>query len=455
MAKKTIHFIGIGGVGMSGLAKVFYCSGYNVQGSDIKKTKTTDMLEALGIRVDEGHSPENVKAADYVVYSSCITDDNVELLEARSRGLNVIRRIEALNMFLGNRNLIAVSGAHGKTTVSSIISFLLIKGGFDPTVFIGADVHFLKGGACYGKGDIVVTEADESDGSFLFLKPLYSVSTNIDKEHMDYYNNMDNMTASYKTFIENTNDKGCSFICIDDCSLKKIAENTSKNVTSYGFSQDADIRADNVELLCLKGSKFDLIYKNKMLGKINLSIAGSHNILNSLPAIGIAMDLGMDFTFIKNIIGDFKGADRRFSVSHLASDILLIDDYAHHPTEIKATLKTFEGSGRRIIAIFQPHRYSRTKDLKEEYGSSFDMADCLVVTDIYSAYEKPIDGVSAVDICESAKKYGHKDVRYVPKDDIIKHLMGVIAPGDAVFVLGAGDIDELPAQIVKKLKESK
>ncbi len=455
MTKKKIHFIGIGGAGMSGLAEVFFRCDYIVQGSDIKKTKTTDRLEELGIHVEEGHSTENIEGMDYVVYSSCITEDNIELKEARSKGITVLRRIEALNMFLGKRDLIAVSGAHGKTTTSSIVSFLLIKGGFDPTVFIGANVHFLEGGVCYGKGNIVVTEADESDGSFLFLKPLYSVCTNIDKEHMDYYNSMDNMTSCYKTFIENTKEKGVSLVYIDDPILKKIAKTSSKKTISYGLSHDADIRVDNIELLGLEGSRFDFIYKDKLLGKIELSILGLHNILNSLPAIGIAMDLGMEFSSIESVIGDFKGADRRFDVLRLDSDILLVDDYAHHPTEIKATLKTLEGSGRRIVVIFQPHRYSRTKDLKEEYGSSFDMADHLVITDIYTAHERPIDGVSAMDVCNSVKKYGHKNVHFVAKDDIIKHLMGVIAPGDAVFVLGAGDIDELPREIVKRLKESK
>jgi len=450
--KKRFHFIGIGGAGMSALAEVFYCDGYSVQGSDIKKTKTTDRLEDLGIRVDEGHSLKNIEGADYVVYSSCIRDDNVELKEARAKGTCVLKRIEALNMFLGERSLIAVSGAHGKTTTSSIISFLLIKAGLDPTVFIGANVHFLDGGARCGKGNIVVTEADESDGSFLLLKPLYSVSTNIDKEHMDYYTDMDNMIASYRKFIENTEDGGCSFICIDDPNLREIAGETSKKITSYGFSQDADIRADGVEFLGLDSCRFDLIYKNKNLGKINLSITGSHNILNSLPAIGIAMDLGVEFSSIKDVIGDFRGADRRFKLTHMDSDILLIDDYAHHPTEIKATLKTLEGSGRRIVVIFQPHRYSRTRCLKEEFGTSFDLADYLIVTDIYTAHERPIDGVSAMDICESAKKYGHKNVHFVPKDDIIKHLMGVVAPGDAIFILGAGDIDELPDEIVKSLE---
>jgi len=455
VTKKKIHFIGIGGAGMSGLAEVFYSSGYNVQGSDIKKTKTTDRLERMGINIKDLHSPGNIEGVDFVVYSSCITDDNVELNEARSKNISILRRIEALNMFLGDKNLIGVSGAHGKTTTSSIVSYLLIKAGCDPTVFIGADVHFLEGGACYGKSDIVVTEADESDGSFLFLKPLYSVCTNIDKEHMDYYTSMDNMISSYKKFIENTKDEGCAFVCIDDPNLKEIARKTSKRVISYGISGDSDIRAVGIELLGLRGSRFDLVYKGKSLGKINLSIIGMHNILNSLPAIAIAMEIGVDFSFIKDVIGDLRGADRRFNVTHLGSDILLVDDYAHHPTEISATLKSLEGSGRRTIVIFQPHRYSRTKDLKDEFGSSFDMADYLIVTDIYSAHEEPIDGVSAMDICESAKNHGHKNVHFVAKDDIIEHLMGVVAPGDAVFILGAGDIDELPKEVVKKLETSR
>lgn len=449
--RKRFHFIGIGGVGMSGLAEVFHCHGYNVQGSDIKKTKTTDRLETMGIRVHEGHSAGNIECMDYVVYSSCITEDNVEIMEARRKNIPVVHRIEAFNMLLGNKKVIAISGSHGKTTTTSLVSYLLIEGGFDPTVFIGANASFLDGNARYGKSDIVVTEADESDGSFLLLKPLYSVSTNIDREHMDYYSNMDNVVEAYRRFIENTKNEGCAFVCLDDDNLKGIVKDSSKNVMRYGFCEEADIRVQKIQSLGLAGSSFEVVFKNKVLGRIDISIIGMHNILNSLAAIGIAMNFGMDFYSIKKAIGGFRGADRRFTVTHLDTDILLIDDYAHHPTEIKATLKVLEGSGRRIVAVFQPHRYSRTRDLKREFSSSFDLADHLVITDIYSAHEKPIDGVSAQDLCESAKKGGHKDVHFVAKEDIVKHLADVIRPGDAVFVLGAGDIDELPKSIVKAI----
>jgi UDP-N-acetylmuramate--alanine ligase len=297
-----------------------------------------------------------------------------------------------------------------------------------------------------------VTEADESDGSFLLLNPLYSVSTNIDAEHMDYYINMDNLVNSYRRFIENTKDSGCAFVCIDDDRLRDLIKDTGKNIRTYGFSKDADIKAENVEILGLNGSGFDFIFRNRTLGRIELSIIGMHNILNSLAAIGLAMHIGVDFSLIQKVIGDFKGADRRFRVTRLDSDILVIDDYAHHPTEIKATLKTLEDSGKRIVAVFQPHRYSRTKYLREQFGSCFDLADHLVITDIYSANEKPIDGVSAADICESARNYGHNNVNFVARHDIIKHLAGVVKPGDAVFILGAGDIGELPKQIVRTLE---
>lgn len=447
--KKTIHFIGIGGAGMSGLAEVFNCHGYDVQGSDIKKSRITDRLELAGIRVSELHSAKNIKGADCIVYSSCITERNPELKEARRRKLPVLRRIEALNMIMDGKDLVAISGAHGKTTVSSLLSYILIKAGLDPTVFIGADVDFLDGNSRYGDGNLVVTEADESDGSFLLLDSLYSVSTNIDREHMDYYDNMDNLIAAYKKFIENTKDEGCAFVCIDDDKLKDIIKDSAKMIKTYGFSKEADIRAENVKLLGLDGSTFDFIFKNKVLGRVRLSIIGIHNVLNSLVAIGLAMHLGVDFSIVQNLISDFKGADRRFVVTRLDSDIIVIDDYAHHPTEIKATLKTLEDSGKRIIAVFQPHRYSRTKYLKEQFGSCFGLANHLVITDIYSAHEKPIDGISAKDICESAKRYGHKNVHFVPKHNIIKHLTDVVRSGDAVFILGAGDIGELPRQIVR------
>lgn len=447
--KQTVHFIGIGGAGMSALSEVFYCHGYNVQGSDIKKTKVTDRLNDLGISIYGFHSAKNIKGADFIVYSSCIAEDNVERKFAMQNKIPILQRIEAMNMLMANKNLVAVSGTHGKTTTTSLISFLLIKGGLDPTVFIGADVPFLNGGARYGQSDLVITEADESDGSFLLINPLYSVITNVDKEHMDYYSSMDDVKAAYRSFIENTKDRGSTFVCIDDYNLRKITEKVSKKIVKYGLSQDAYIRAVDIELLGLDGSKFKLMVDNKLLGEIELSLIGRHNILNSLACIGIAMELGMDFSSIKKVISGFKGADRRFSVTHLPSDIILIDDYAHHPTEIEATLKVLEDSSRRIIAVFQPHRFSRTKYLKEEYGSCFGAVDYLVITDIYSAHEGHIDGISALDICESVKLSGHENVNFVSRYDIIKHLKDVVRPKDAVFILGAGDIGELPKKIVK------
>ena len=449
--KKRIHFIGIGGAGMSGLAEVFHCHGYAVQGSDIKKTKLTDRLEELGIQVTESHSAENIDNVDYVAYSSCITEQNAELKEAKRKNIPVLRRIEALNMLLRDKDIIAISGAHGKTTTTSLISYLLIEGGLDPTVFIGADVYFLEGNARHGRGNLVVTEADESDGSFLMLEPLYSVSTNIDKEHMDFYDNMDNVMKAYIKFIGNTRKEGCVFVCADDKDLREISKNSNKKIISYGISKDADVRAEKVELMGLGGARFDLVYKNKLLGKVNLSIMGMHNILNTLAAIGVALELGIDFSFIQKTICDFKGADRRFNVTRLNSDTFVIDDYAHHPTEIKATLKTLEDSGKRIVAVFQPHRYSRTKYLKKQFGNCFDLADHLVITDIYSAHEKPIDGVSGRDLCENVRKCGHKNAHFVLKDDIIGHLMEVVKPKDAIFILGAGDIGELPETIAKAL----
>jgi len=314
-------------------------------------------------------------------------------------------------------------------------------------------VHFLKGNAKYGQSDIMVTEADESDGSFILLNPLYSVSTNIDREHMDYYGTMENVLSAYKQFISNTKDEGCAFIWAEDEYLKNIARQSGKRILKYGISDYADIKAENIKLMNLSGSEFEVKYKGAKLGRIKLSIPGIHNVVNSLAAIGVAMELGLNFNKIRDIIGEFKGADRRFRITQLGSDILIIDDYAHHPTEIKATLKAMESSGRRVVAVFQPHRFSRTRDLKDQFGGCFDLVDHLVVTDIYSADEKPIEGVSGQDICDSAKKSGHKDAHFISKSDIIKHLIDVVRPGDAVFLLGAGDISELPSKIVKTLKE--
>jgi UDP-N-acetylmuramate--alanine ligase len=270
---------------------------------------------------------------------------------------------------------------------------------------------------------------------------------------MDYYGTMDNVLSAYKQFIDNTKDEGAAFICAEDEHLKTIAGMSNKRILKYGISDESDIKAENIKLLGLNGSEFDVRYKAAKLGRIKISIPGGHNVINSLAAIGIAVELGVDFNLIKEGIREFRGADRRFMITHLNSDILIIDDYAHHPTEIKATLKAMESSGRRIVAVFQPHRFSRTKDLKDQFSRSFDMVDYLVVTDIYSADEKPIEGVNGKDIYESAKGRGHKDAHFVSKDDIIKHLIDVVRPGDAVFLLGAGDIGELPFKIAKTLEE--
>ena len=450
---KTVHFIGIGGIGMSGLAEVFHCYGYSVQGSDLRKSKVTDRLEDMNVAIKIGHRPENIDGADIVVYSSCIKDTNPEFMAAKLKSLPILKRMEALAMLMQDKKAIAISGAHGKTTTTSLVSLLLIKAGLDPTVFIGADVDFLGGNAMFGQSDYMVTEADESDGSFILLNPLYSVSTNIDREHMDYYGTMDNVLSAYKQFINNTKDEGCAFIWAEDENLRKIAGESQKRILKYGISDDADIKAENIKLINLSGSEFDIKYKGAPLGRIKLSIPGMHNVINSLAAIGVAMELGLAFNLIKERIREFKGADRRFRITHLDSDIIIIDDYAHHPTEIKATLKAMESSGRRVVAVFQPHRFSRTRDLKDQFGKCFDMADHLVVTDIYSADEKPIEGVSGKDICDSARKCGHKDAHFIAKGDIIKHLIDVVKPGDAVFLLGAGDIGELPFKIAKTLEE--
>ncbi|MFA4991953.1 MAG: UDP-N-acetylmuramate--L-alanine ligase [Candidatus Omnitrophota bacterium] len=449
-----VHFIGIGGIGMSGLAEVFHCHGYEVQGSDLKESKVTDRLKAMGIDVKKGHRAENIDGADLVVYSSSIPEKNPEFSQAKAKGVNIMRRIEALNILAEGRDVIAVSGTHGKTTTTSLVSLLLIEAGLDPAVFIGADVHFLEGNARYGRGNLLVTEADESDGSFLLLDPLYSVSTNIDKEHMDYYVTMDKVIDAYRRFIRNTKYNGCAFVCADDERLKSVSVSPNGRMLRYGLASDADIRAGNVRLFGMNGSEFDVHLKGKKLGRVSLSIPGIHNAVNSLAAIGIALDLGLEFDFIKEKIVSFRGADRRFNVTRLESDVLMIDDYAHHPTEIRATLMAMNSSGKRIVTVFQPHRYSRTKYLREQFGRCFDMADHLVITDIYSADENPLDGVSARDICDSAKECGHKNVHFIRKDDIIKHLTSVIRPGDALFILGAGDIGELPGKIIKVFNDT-
>jgi len=437
---------------MSALAKVLLEQGYAVSGSDIKESLVVDKLRRIGSKVKIGHNELNMSEADVAVYSTSIASDNPELLMARRKNIPVLHRAELLAQLMNDKCGIAVTGTHGKTTTTTLISLLLRQLGFDPTVAIGAQVDDLDGGGKAGEGCFVVAEADESDGSFLFLRPHYSVITNIDLEHLDYYKNIEAIKEAYFQFMNRTKEEGKLFYCGDNEHLQNIIKNYERKMMSFGFCPENDIYALNISLHGLK-SYFDVIYKGSLLGKIKLNIGGEHNILNCLAAVAVALELGAEFEKIKEALLLFQPALRRCQTKAKFKNIMVIDDYAHHPTEIKATLKALKNlKVGRIIAVFQPHRYSRTKFLKDLFVESFALADYLVMTDIYNAGERPIEGVDSRNIIDEIKTNGKKDAFFVPRNEVTNHLLELAKEGDLFVVLGAGDVGKVADELSEGLK---
>jgi len=450
---KHYHLVGIGGIGMSGIAKLLLQRGMKVSGSDLKEGRVTQELRRLGAAVFLGHLSDNVDGADLVIYSSAIKDDNPELRQARALGIPVLRRAEALARLMKNKTVITVTGSHGKTTTASLVSYLLLRAGFSPTVAVGGILKNIDNNAYIGEGEFFVAEADESDGSFLYYQPKYSIITNIDYEHLDYYRTFDNALHSFKEFLDKTIDSGVAFCCGDDDNLKDLLRGYKGRYVSFGLKEGAGIYPLNIKIDGLS-SEFECFYKNRLLGKFRLNLGGKHNISNALAVIAVGLELGISLETIKKALAGYQGVGRRLEIKFRAKDYILIDDYAHHPTEIRATLAAVkEIKKERILAVFQPHRYSRTKLLLDEFSRSFDLADLLIITDIYPANESPIAGVCARMICDRIKERApDKEVIFLPKDQIISYILGVLRPGDLVITLGAGDIikncDEL-AEILK------
>ena len=451
--KKNIHFVGIGGIGMSGIARVLLEMGYKVSGSDTELSDITKRLESMGGRVFKGHSPSNIsKDVEVLVYSSSIVKDNPELEEARRRKIRVIHRAEVLGELFNNKKGIAVTGTHGKTTTTSLISVMLKNSNMDPTVIIGGEVRQFKGNAKLGNGPYLVAEADESDSSFLHLRPLYAVITNIEMEHLDHYKTLDDIKASYRSFVGNLKDGGAVFYNQGDANAKDILKDFHGDSESFGLSQDADIYPIAVKMVGFS-TTFKCIYKNKLLGKVTLNIPGMHNVLNALATILIGLGLGLDFNAIASSIKNFEGARRRFQLRYSSGGIMLIDDYAHHPTEIRAVLDTCKNwKNKRLVVIFQPHRYTRTKFLADDFGRCFEGVNKLILTDIYAASEKPIKGVSIKNICDKVRANGIADVAIVDKNDIAEYVIRLKRRGDMIVVLGAGDIKKAADDICEKLE---
>jgi len=456
--KLRIHFIGIGGSGMSGLASILLDLGYKISGSDIVTSKITKRLADKGATIFKGHNENNVEKADLVVISSAISESNSEIRGAIDRKINMIKRAEMLARLMNNKYGIAVAGTHGKSTTASMISLLLEKSGFDPTVVVGGELNNFKNNAKLGRGNHIVVEADESDGSFLELNPRMALITNIEDDHLEHYGNMENVLKDFKKFIDRVPDNGRVILCKDCDNVKELATQCGRSYISYGIFTKADLMAKDIELDKLN-SKSKIYWQGVKKGELYLKVAGYHNILNALAAIAVALELGISFIEIAKILETFKGVHRRMEiVVNLDDKILILDDYAHHPTEIKATLSALKASwqDRRVIAVFQPHRYSRTKLLAEKFGKAFFDADCVIINDIYSANETPISGISGETIFREIKKTNHRQVEYFPsKDNISSYLSEIVQSGDIIITMGAGDIWTVGQELAKQLKKAK
>ncbi|TRZ96390.1 UDP-N-acetylmuramate--L-alanine ligase [bacterium] len=450
---KHYHLIGIGGIGMSGIARLLLSRGVKVSGSDAKKSRITEELKHLGAKIFIGHQPANIDGAELVVYSSAIKKDNPEIKQALALGVPLIKRAQALAGLMEDKTVITVAGSHGKTTTTSLVSYLLLEAGQFPTMAIGGILKNIDSNASCGAGRFFVAEADESDGSFLYYRPKYSIVTNIDHEHLDYFKTFQNAVNSFREFLHKTEEGGCLFCCDDDSQLRQLLKGYKDRYILFGLRDSADIYPKNIEINGLS-STFDCFYKDKFICRFHLALGGLHNISNSLAVIALGRELGIDLEIIKRALKNYQGSQRRLEVKFKNEQYLLIDDYAHHPTEIRATLSAIkELHPKRIIAVFQPHRYSRTKLLFEEFIRSFDLADYLIITDIYPASEPPLPGVSAGSLCDKIKQHApEKDVKFFPKDNIVEAVMGILKPGDLVVTLGAGDIIRNCDELVERFK---
>jgi UDP-N-acetylmuramate--alanine ligase len=462
---KVVHFVGIGGIGMSGIAEVLHNLGYDVTGSDVKDSETTKRLKDLGIKVYIGHEAENIDNAHVVVVSSAVSDNNPEIIEAKRKFIPVIPRAEMLAELARLKYGILVAGAHGKTTTTSLISTILAHAGFDPTVIIGGRLKATGSNARLGQGEFLVAEADESDGSFLKLSPTIAVVTNIDREHMDFFQSMDSLKEAFRSFLDKIPFYGVSIVSIENEHLRELLPSLHRRYITYGFHSEAEIYAKNIRKGFMSVS-FDATYKGRAIGDFDLPLSGEHNVLNSLAAIGVALELQIDIPMIKEALRRFGGIQRRFEFKGEAKEIKVFDDYGHHPTEIKATLKAareglihnqalkVEGQEpRRLFVLFQPHRYSRTKDLMDEFASSFNDADFLILLDVYSAGERPIEGVSSATLLERIKKRCCNNTLYLKdKEEAIRHIISHMSKGDMLLTLGAGDVWKIGDEILQRLR---
>jgi UDP-N-acetylmuramate--alanine ligase len=447
-----IHFVGIGGIGMSGIAEVLLNLGYQVSGSDVKETEVTRRLQSLGAKLSYGHRRENLREADVVVTSSAIRKGNPEVEAAEERLIPVIPRAEMLAELMRMKIGIAIAGTHGKTTTTSLIATVLAAAGLDPTVVIGGRLNSIGSNARLGQGEYLVAEADESDGSFLKLMPTIAVVTNIDPEHLDFYKGIDEIKETFFSFLDKIPFFGLAVLCLDHTNIQSLLPRLKKRFTTYGLTTQADFQAKEIVFEGLSTS-FDVVHRRREIGRLSLRMPGLHNVYNALATLATAFELDIPFQVVQETLRDFSGIQRRFQIKGEKNGVLVVDDYGHHPVEIMATLKAARtGWGRRVIAVFQPHRYTRTQALFKDFLAAFYDADVLVLTDIYPAGEDRIEGVESRALFEGLRDYGHKDVTYLPdKKEIVEHLLRVISPGDLVITLGAGDIWQVSEELVNRL----
>jgi UDP-N-acetylmuramate--alanine ligase len=450
---KHVHFVGIGGIGMSGLAEILRTMDFDVSGSDLRKGENTGRLERLGVRIDVGHRPENVEGADVVVYSSAIARENPEVIMARTLGIPVIARAEMLAELMRVKYAVLIAGSHGKTTTTSLVATTLRAAGYDPTVVVGGRMAALGSNARLGAGDLLVAEADESDGSFLMLTPTIAVVTNIDPEHLDHYGTHEHLKDAFISFLDKVPFYGLGVLCLDHPTVQELLPRIARRYVTYGLSPQADYSARQLSFRGLETS-FVAYRRGVPLGEFSVRMPGRHNVLNTLATIAVADELEVPLDVVRESLATFTGVARRFTVVDTVGGVTLVDDYGHHPAEVEATLaaarRAFEG---RVIVAFQPHRYTRTQLCFEDFTRAFNEADKLFLLDVYAAGEKPIEGATGKRLAEAIAAHGHHSVEHAPDRVVLADSLAAAAqPGDVVIALGAGDVNRILPEVAQRLR---
>lgn len=450
---KKVHFVGIGGAGMSALAKILVEKGYEVSGSDLKESVMTGVLRDLGATVYIGQKAENVQNAEAIVVSTAIREENPEVVEAKRLGLKRLHRSDVNAFLINSCKGIAVAGAHGKTSTTSMLGVALDYEGVSPSIIIGGEVDYLGSNAKLGKSDYLVSEADESDGTFLKYYPYVGIVTNVENDHMDHYGTMENIIKAFHQFLSQIRDDGFAVVCFDNENIRNIVKTVDKKIISYAIEHEADYQAVNI-VAEGSGIAFDVMHKGENLGRVVLNIPGKHNVLNAMAAVVTGVQLGLTVPQMAEGLTQFNGAKRRFQTKGKANGVWVVDDYAHHPTEIATTLKAARQTNpKRLVCAFQPHRYSRTQLLQKEYGACFKDADLLILTDVYSAGEDPIPGINGeLLVKEVAEQTGQETVYIQNKNDIPAYLKSIAKEGDLIMTMGAGDIVKCGEELVELLK---